>query len=159
GEARVPGKEDRDLSREAVAARRDAERLALGRAGHGGLLADSLRADHYGHRLQVDVREGSEQPGVEARGAFVALPAMARLHQLIDAVLGKRRDQPREVALLLGDRVPFPELANLVELGLVGSPANLLEHVHVPDSNSRWAPAASGPRASPLVHFPNLHLA
>jgi hypothetical protein len=33
--------------------------------------------------------------------------------------------------------VPLPELADLVELGLVGSPADLLKHVHAPDSSSR----------------------
>src|SRR5204862_1576591 len=81
----VPREEDRDLPLEPLGARRDPEPLRLVRAAHIGFLADALRPDHDVAQLEVDVRECAEQAAVEARGTFVALPAMAGLDELVDA--------------------------------------------------------------------------
>src|SRR5207342_3352671 len=89
----VPWKEDRDLPGEVFARGRDPEPLALVRGGHVRLLADALRPDHDVGQLEVDVGEGAEQAQVEARRPFVALPSLARLDELVDAVLGQRRNQ------------------------------------------------------------------
>src|SRR6266550_951760 len=41
---------------------------------------------------------------------------MTGLYELVDAVVGERRDQPRQVTLVLRNRVALPQLANLVVL-------------------------------------------
>ena len=101
---------------EPLAGRFDAEPLGLVRSGDVGLLADALGADHDVGQLEVDVGEAAEQARVEARRALVSFPAVAGLDELVDAVSGQRREQPREVALVLGDRVALPELADRVVL-------------------------------------------
>src|SRR5438034_4818823 len=135
---RVPRKEDHDLPAEAFARGREAEPIGDVRAGHLGLLTDSLRADDDVRQVEVDVREGGEQLRVEARRAVVALPAVAGLDELVDAVVGQRRDQAREVAAVLGDRVLLPELANLLVLGRLGlAPDQFADVGQVASQNAR----------------------
>ena len=75
----------------------------------------------------MDVGKRGQELGVEPRRAVVPLPARAGARHLVDAVLGQRRDQPRQVAVVLGDRVPLPELADLLILGRVDRPPQQLE--------------------------------
>ena len=83
-----------------------------------GLLADALRPDHDVGQVEADVGERGQQLRVEPRRALVALPAVAGLDELVDAVGRERRDEPGQVARVLGDRVRLVELADLrVELG------------------------------------------
>src|SRR5262249_2097370 len=89
---RVPRKEDDDPERHSLAGRRVTNPLRLERAGHTRFLAHALRTDDDVRQVEVDVREGAEQLQVEARCAVVTLPAMAGLHELVDAVLGQGRD-------------------------------------------------------------------
>ena len=71
----------------------------------------------------------AEQAHVEARRPLVALPAVAGLDELVDAVLGERRDEAGKIAGVLCLRVPLPELPDLVVLGRVGVAPDQLEHV------------------------------
>ena len=64
----------------------------------------------------MDVGERGEELGVETGGPLVALPADARAGDRVDAVLGQRRDQAGQVAVVLRDRVHLPELADLGHL-------------------------------------------
>src|SRR5262249_18391135 len=112
----VPREEDRHLPREVLARRRDAEPLGLVGAGHVRLLAAALRADHDARQVEADVREAAEQSAADPRGALRAFPALPRRHQLVAAVGGERREQAGQVTLVLGDRVPLPELPDRVVL-------------------------------------------
>ena len=96
------------------------------RRGHARFLADALGPDHDVLEIEVDVRKRGQELGVEARRALVSLPACAGAEHLVDAVLGEGRDQTREVAIVLRDRVGLPELADLGVLVLIdGSPEQL----------------------------------
>ena len=61
----------------------------------------------------MDVRERRQELRVEARGARMTLPAGTGAHDLVDAVLRQGRDEPRQISVVLGDRVRLPELADL----------------------------------------------
>ena len=75
---------------------------------------------------------------VEPRGALVPLPAVAGLDELVDAVRGERRDQPGQVARVLGDRVRLVELADLgVELRRDLPPVDLEDGAGRPCAESR----------------------
>src|SRR5947199_402311 len=91
----------------------------------------SIAARNYAgdvREVEADVGERGQELGVEARRAVVSFPAMAGLDELVDAVRSQGRDEPGEVARVLGDRVRLVELADLgVELG--GDVASIdLEH-------------------------------
>jgi hypothetical protein len=77
------------------------------------LLAHALGADDDVVEVEVDIGEGGQELRVEARGALMTLPARTGAHDLVHAVLGQRRDEPRKVAVVLGDRVGLPELPDL----------------------------------------------
>jgi hypothetical protein len=53
---------------------------------------------------------------------------MAARAELVDAVLGQGRDQPREVAAVLRDRVALPEVADGVVFLGVEVTAEQLDH-------------------------------
>ena len=97
---------------EALAGRRDAE--PVGRVGRRDvrLLAHALRADHDVGQVEADVGKRGQKLRVEARCAFVAFPAVTGLHELVDAVRRKRRDEPGQVTCVLGDRVRLVQLAH-----------------------------------------------
>jgi hypothetical protein len=65
--------------------------------------------------------------GKALRSSLVALPARARAGDRVDAVLGERRDQPRQVAVVLCDRVRLPQLADRLVLGGICRPVEQLE--------------------------------
>src|SRR2546423_456098 len=116
------------------------------------LLAHALRADHDVRQVEADVGERGQELGVEPRGALVALPAVARLNELVDAVGRERRDQPGQAARVLGDRVRLVELADLrVELRRHLAPVDLEDarvgHALILDSARR------GPRPSLSRHL------
>src|SRR6266487_2942013 len=113
---RIPRKEDDDAERHSFARRRVTDPLRFESACHARLLADALRADDDVRQVEVNVGECGQQLQVEARRSVVALPAVAGLHELVDAVLGQRRDQSRKVAVVLRDRVSLPQFADLVVL-------------------------------------------
>ena len=110
---RIPGEEDRVAPLETLPCRLVLEPAGLMSGRHARLLAHALRADDDVLEIEVDVRKRREELGVEARCAFVTLPARAGSHDLVDAVLRQGRDEPRQVAVVLGDRVRLPELADL----------------------------------------------
>ena len=85
---------------------------------------------------------------VEAGRALVALPAMAGLHELVDAVGRERRDETRQVARVLGDRVRLVELADLrVELRRHLAPVDLehgrVGHAREPTIARSWTSTSS----------------
>ena len=100
------------------------------RAGHARLLADSLRADDDVGQLEVDVGKRGQEPGVEPGRALVALPPVRRACDLVDAVLGQRREEAGDVAVVLGDRVLLPELADRLDLGRVDLPFQQFADIH-----------------------------
>src|SRR6185312_5475242 len=119
----VPREEDRIPPFEVLAARLVAEPPALVCAGDDRLLAYPLRADHDVVELEVNVGKCGEELGVEPRRAIVPLPASTLLaRDRVDAVLGQRRDQSGEVAVVLGDRVRLPEVMDRVVLRGVAGP-------------------------------------
>ena len=97
--------------------------------GHDRLLDDALRPDHDVLQLEQDVREGGQQLGVEGRGALVPVPGDVVGVDGVDAVLGERREQALDRAVVLGLRVLLPELADLVQLGRVRVHPHQLEHL------------------------------
>ena len=125
--SRIPREEDRVPPLEVLSRRLVLEPASLVRRRDARLLAHALRPDDDVLEVEVDVRERREELGVEARGALVALPARARAHDLVDAVLRQRRDEARQVAVVLGDRVRLPELADLRVLVDVDGAAEELE--------------------------------
>src|SRR5512132_493790 len=125
--ARVPGEEDRVPPLEWLPRRLVLEPAPAMRGRHPCLLTDSLRADHDVVEVEVDVGEGGQKFGVEARRAVVTLPARAGAGDLVDAVLGQRRDQAGEVAFVLCDRVPFPQLPDLLVFGGIDRSSQQIE--------------------------------
>src|SRR5512142_2195254 len=109
----IPGKPDHDLPLERVPCGRGAEPRRTLRGRDVRLLTYALRPDHDVGQVEPDIREGREQLGVEAACAVVALPAVAGLDELIDAVRRERGDQAVEVACVLGQRVRLVELSDL----------------------------------------------
>ena len=114
----VPREEDDDAPGVMRTGRLEAEPFRLERSGDARLFADALRPDDDVRQVEVDVRKRRQQLGVEARRAFVMFPTVTCLDELVEAIVGQRRDQSRQIAVVLGDRVPLPQLADLVvELG------------------------------------------
>src|SRR3954468_20484708 len=127
---------------------RYAEPVAGVRGSHESLLADALWADHDLGQGEVDVRKGGEQAIVELRRPGMAFPALFPGRDLVDAVLGERRDQTGEVAVLLSDRVTLPELADLA----------VERRVHPAPELLASAIADRGRRQSQVGHGASLHL-
>jgi hypothetical protein len=110
------GKIDHDLPGESLAGGWGPEPFRLVGARHVGLLADTLRADHDLRQVECDVRKRSQKPVVEARRSLVTLPAVSRLDELVDAIVRERREEAGQIAVLLRERMAFPELPDLVVL-------------------------------------------
>src|SRR4051794_11229209 len=91
--------------------------LAALRAGHPGDLDDALRTDDDVLQVEVDVGKGAEEAGVEAAGAGVAFPALARGDDLVNAVFGERGNEAGEVAAVFGLGVVDPEAADRLVFG------------------------------------------
>src|SRR6266699_644635 len=117
--ARIPGKEDHDAKLDWGAGCGARKPLPLLRAGDRRLFTHTLRADHDLLQIEMDVGNCPEQLHVEPRGTGVPFPAGASLtDNLVDAVRGQRGDQSRDLALVLGNRMRLPQLADLaVQLG------------------------------------------
>src|SRR5919106_778636 len=94
----VPGEEDDHGELDELAGRCLPAPLAGVRPGDLRLLADALRPDDDVREVEPDVGKGGQELRVEARRALVPLPPFARLYELVDAVLGQRGDEAREVA-------------------------------------------------------------
>src|SRR6185436_20466955 len=82
-------------------------------------LEDALRPDDDVAQREPVVRKGREQLRIEPPRAVVALPALARRDDLVDARRTQRREQPIDVAAVLGDRVADPEPLDPAQLGRV----------------------------------------
>lgn len=104
----VPWKEDHDG---------EVDRPAVGRvlqpvSGMGPrdprLLTDTLRTDHDVREIELHVRKCAKKRGVELLRAGVALPAVAGRHDLIHTVRRQGRQEPGDVARVLGQRVRLP---------------------------------------------------
>ena len=121
----VPGEEDDDQELELPTGGGDVQPVALVGRRHASLLAHALRADHDLRQRKADVRERRQQLAVEPRRAGMAVPAPLPGGNLVDAVVGERCDQARQVAVLLRDRVALPELADLL-VGLAVEPPSQL---------------------------------
>ena len=131
--AGVPGKEDDDAELDVLAGRLVVEPVGLVGCGDVCFLADALRADHDVGELKVDVGERAEQAAVEPSCPFVSVPDVLGADDLVDAVVGEGREEASDVPLVLGDRVPLPELADLVVLGGINGESKEFANVaHVP---------------------------
>ena len=84
------------------------ERPTVGRL-EDDRLEHALRPDHDVRQREPVVRKRREQLRVERAGALVALPAQPRPDDLVDALGREGRDQPVDVAPVLGDRVALPQ--------------------------------------------------
>jgi cobalt-zinc-cadmium efflux system protein len=126
----IPGEEDDDAELDRFAARLEVEPVALVCAGHACLLADALRADDDVGQLEVDVGKGGQEPRVEPGRPLVTLPPVRRACELVDAVVGQRRQEAGDVAVVLGDRVLLPELADCLDLGRVDLPFQQFADIH-----------------------------
>jgi cobalt-zinc-cadmium efflux system protein len=100
------------------------------RCGHLRLLADALRADDDVRELEVDVGERGQEGRIEPHSARMALPALVGADDLVDAVVGQRREKARNVALVLRDRVLLPELVDRLYLGRLDLELHQLAHIH-----------------------------
>src|SRR5207249_9324458 len=121
------------------------EPATLVRGGHPRLLAHALRSDDDVFEVEVDVRKGGQELGVEASRALVSFPAGARSPDLVDAVVGQRRDESRQVTVVLGDRVRLPELADVCVFVLLHRPAEELEDALARHGSFRRSLAGSLP--------------
>jgi cobalt-zinc-cadmium efflux system protein len=126
----VPGEEDHDPELDPLAARLPVQPALLVRGRHLCLLDDTLRTDDDVGEVEVDVGEGGEEPGIEARRAVVSLPALRRADDLVDAVVRQRGKQAGEVTVVLCDRVPLPELVDRIDLGGIDLQLHQLADVH-----------------------------
>ena len=126
----IPREEDHDRELHPLAARLEVDPLLLVRPGDAGLLDHSLRPDDDVRQVEMDVREGREQAHVEPRRAFVPLPALRRADDLVHAVVGQRRQQAADVAVVLRDRMLLPELVDGLDLGRVDLQLHQLPYVH-----------------------------
>src|SRR6266508_826361 len=125
----IPREEDDDAELHALPARRVIEPVRLVRPRDPSRLADALRPDDDLGQLEVDVREGREQRSVEAGGTLMPTPDVARADELVDAVIGQRREQPGDVSPVLGEGMTLPELSDLRVLGGVDLAAQQLAYV------------------------------
>ena len=115
---RVPGKRNNHVDVHPLPGRRMARPWPLMRAPHAGDLDDPLRADHDLLEVKPDVRERTEEARVEGSRPRMPLPALARRHYFVDAVLGQGIKKPLEVSPVLGEGMVLPELPDrTVEIG------------------------------------------
>jgi cobalt-zinc-cadmium efflux system protein len=126
----VPREEDHDAEIDPLSARLPVKPLLFVCRGDASLLDDTLRADHDVRELEVDVGERTEQARVEPRRSFVSLPALFLSDDLVDAVVGERREQPRDVPIVLGYRVLLPQLVDSVDLHRVDVELHQLPDIH-----------------------------
>ena len=126
----VPREEDDDVELDVLPGCTPAEPVALVRAGDVSFLADALRADDDVGELKFDVGEGGEQAGVEPRRAVMPLPDLVLADDPVDAVLGERRQETADIAVVLGDRMLLPELVDRGDLGWIDLQLHQLPHVH-----------------------------
>src|SRR2546425_4607070 len=114
----IPRKKDDDVKLDLLPRRGAREPLAFVRAVDACLFANALRPDDDRLQIEVDVGKGGERFHVKASRSRVPLPPAAIGQDVINAVGSERRDQSRDVALVLGDRMRLPELADLpIKLG------------------------------------------
>lgn len=92
------------------------------RGGECGHLDDALRPDHDVGQVEAVVRERREEGGVERTRPGVALPALAGRREQVDTVGSERRDEPVDVAAVLGDRVALPQAPDAPVDGGIGGP-------------------------------------
>jgi cobalt-zinc-cadmium efflux system protein len=126
----VPREEDHHPELDPLAARLPVEPALLLRGGHLCLLDDPLRADDDVGEVEMDVGKGGKEPGIEARRAFVSFPTLGRADDVVDAVVGQRGEQADDVAVVLGDRVLFPELVDRIDLDGVDLQLHQLADIH-----------------------------
>src|SRR5215207_9608420 len=126
----VPGEEDHDPELDPLAARLPVQPALFVCGGHLRLLDDALRADDDVGEVEVDVGEGGEEPGVEARRAVVSLPALRCADDLVDTVVRQRGKQTGDVTVVLGDRVLLPQLVDRIDLGGIDLQLHQLADVH-----------------------------
>ncbi len=119
----VPRKQDEDLEGDRQTRRRRAGPRPEIRPGQRRHLEHSLRPHDDLSEGERVVGERREQLAVERAGPGVALPALAGRDDLVDAVRGQGRDEPIDVAPVLGDRVADPEALDPAELRRVERPA------------------------------------
>ena len=126
----IPGEEDHDIELDLLARRLPVEPVSLVRRRHPRLLADPLRADDDVGHLEVDVGKSGQEAGVETGRARVPLPELRRPDDAVDAVVRQRREQPGDVAVVLGDRMLLPELVDRLDLGRVDLELHEFTDIH-----------------------------
>jgi hypothetical protein len=98
---------------------------------HTRLLMDALRADDDVLEREVDVGKGREKLRIEVGGARVAVPLVVPGLHLVHAIVRQRGHEAGEVARVLGDRVPLPQLADLDVFGRIHITFELLADLRI----------------------------
>src|SRR3954464_8371472 len=119
---RIPGEEDQHLERDSQTRWRDSRPWPRVRARQRRHLERALRPDDDLGQCERIVGKRPEQLLVEGPSSIPALPALAGRDDLIDAVLGERRDEPVDVTRVLGDGVTDPQSLDAPQLGRVEPP-------------------------------------
>ena len=126
----IPREEDHDGELHPLAARLEVKPVLLVRPGDARLFDDSLRPDDDVGQAEVDVGERREQAQVEPRRALAPLPALGPADDLVDAVVGQRGEQTRDVPVVLGLGMLLPELVDRVDLNRIDLELHQFPHVH-----------------------------
>src|SRR5712664_1714208 len=127
---RIPRKKDDDAKFDLLSRGGASEPLGFVSSVDARLFANALRSDDDRLKIGMDVGKRGEQLHVKPSRSGVSLPPAAIRQDFIHTVGSERRDQPGDVALVLGDRMRLPELADLpIELGR-DLPGYQLANVH-----------------------------
>src|SRR5712691_359057 len=114
----IPRKKDDDAKFDLLSRRGTRKPFAFVCSANARLFANALRPDDDRLQIEVDVGKRREELHVKPRRSGVSLPPTAIGKHFINTVWSERRDQSRDVALVLGDRMRLPELADLpIKLG------------------------------------------
>ncbi len=115
----VPREQDDHLEPDRQPGRRCAGPRTLVGAGQCRDLEHALWPHHDLAQVERVVREGGEQVAIERSCTIVTLPDLGGRDDLVHAVRRERRDEPLDVAAVLGDRVADPEALDPAQLARV----------------------------------------
>src|SRR2546430_13251250 len=104
------GEEDHDAIAKLAATRLDSEERPIHPAEDFRLLDDAVLGVDPVQQRQLDVRDAVPEPTIELAHLILAPPALAERYDFVLAVLVQGRDQPFQLASVLGARVLDPEL-------------------------------------------------
>src|SRR6267378_1576168 len=96
------GEEDHDAIAKLPATRLDAEERPIHPAEDFRLLDDAVLGVGPVEQGQFDVRDAAPEPTIELAHLILAPPALAERHHFVLAIIVQRRDQPLQLASVLG---------------------------------------------------------